>query len=75
MFPPGTVKTISEISNALLLLATICVIGISCVALLSQAVRTAPNQSWHGNTDALLIGVSYIIVVRESFLQSRSLNE
>jgi hypothetical protein len=59
-----TLRTVSEIGNVLLLLTTICAIGLSCVALLSQAVRTAPNRSWHRNYNALVIGASYVIVVR-----------
>jgi len=70
MLSPRVLRTISEISYALLVLATICATGLSCVALLSQAVRTAPNQSWTRNFNALVIGTSYVIVVRptNSFL-------
>jgi hypothetical protein len=64
MLSPRALRTISELSNVLLLLTTTCAIGLSCVGLLSQAVRTAPNQSWKRNDDALIIGASYVVVVR-----------
>jgi hypothetical protein len=60
---PILLRTISEASYLALLLITIVAIGLSCVALLSQAVRTAWNQSWTKNINALVIGASYAIVV------------
>lgn len=44
---------------------------ISCVFLLSQAVRTSPNQEWAHNVNALIIGASYILVVRYQSLSLR----
>ncbi|KAF8225014.1 hypothetical protein L208DRAFT_1368619 [Tricholoma matsutake] len=61
-------RTASEISYLLLLLTTLAAVGLSCFALLSQAVRTAPNQSWTNNINALVIGASYAIVVVVSLL-------
>lgn len=55
-------RTASESSYALLVLITIVATGLSCAALLSQAVRTAPSQSWGKNVDALVIGASYAVV-------------
>lgn len=57
-------RTLSETSYFVLLLGTITVTGLSCAALLSQAIRTAPSQSWKANINALVIGASYVIVVR-----------
>jgi predicted membrane protein len=56
-------RTASEISYLLLLLTALAAVGLSCFALLSQAVRTAPNQSWVNNINAFVIGASYAIVV------------
>jgi len=61
-------KTASEISYLLLLLTTLAAVGLSCFALLSQAVRTAPNQSWVNNINAFVIGASYAIVLVVSLL-------
>lgn len=57
-------RTISKVSYVLVVLITIVATGLSCTALLAQAVRTSPNQSWTGNINALIIGASYAIVVR-----------
>lgn len=46
----------------LLLLAFLLL--ISGVFLLSQAVRTSPSRTWARNVNALIIGASYILVVR-----------
>lgn len=56
-------STVAATSYALLVVATVCAALLSCVALLSQAVRTAPNRSWRNNFNALVIGASYLIVV------------
>ena len=61
-------RTVSEISYLLLLLTTLAAVGLSCFALLSQAVRTAPNQSWVNNINAFVIGASYAIVVTPNYL-------
>jgi len=64
-------RTASEISYILLLLTTIAAVGLSCFALLSQAVRTSRSQSWAKNINALVIGASYAIVVTPTFAYSR----
>jgi hypothetical protein len=58
-------RTASESTYALLVLITIVATGLSCAALLSQAVRTAPNKSWAKNVNALVIGASYAVVVSQ----------
>jgi hypothetical protein len=63
MLSSRALATLSEASYVLLLLTTICAVGLSCVALLSQAVRTSPARSWSGNYDALIIGAAYAVVV------------
>ncbi|KAF5377525.1 hypothetical protein D9615_005245 [Tricholomella constricta] len=62
------VRTVSEVSYGLLVLTTIVAVGLSCAALLAQAVRTSPNQSWSKNVNALVIGGSYTIVLIVSLL-------
>ena len=49
-------------------LVYIFALSISCVALLSQAVRTSRNQSWKKNINVLIIGIAYVTVVREQSL-------
>ncbi|RDB29608.1 hypothetical protein Hypma_015339 [Hypsizygus marmoreus] len=61
-------KTVSKASYALLVLITIVATGLSCTALLAQAVRTAPNQSWAKNVNALVVGASYAVVLIASLL-------
>jgi hypothetical protein len=68
MFSSKVIRTISDTTYVLLLLTSVGAIGISCAALLSQAVRTSPTQSWSSDINALVIGASYIIVVGEHFI-------
>lgn len=63
MFSSRAVSTISEALYLIILFITTGFFILSCVTLLSQAVRTSPNQSWKGNFNALVIGASYVIVV------------
>lgn len=58
-------RTISEITYVALVLVITVATGLSCAALLSQAVRTSASQSWVSNFNALVIGASYAIVVRD----------
>ncbi|THU94826.1 hypothetical protein K435DRAFT_667476 [Dendrothele bispora CBS 962.96] len=62
MLSPRLQRTLLDISYVLLVLGTICATLLSCVALLSQAVRISPSQTWRNNFDALVIGASYIIL-------------
>lgn len=48
----------------LLVLVLSGVFVLSCLAFLSQAVRTDPDGTWIRNFNALIIGASYVIVVR-----------
>ena len=64
MLSPRALRTLSELGYAALVLTTFCLFGLSCVALLSQAVRTSPTQSWAKNYDVLVIGIAYVVVVR-----------
>ncbi|KAF8649856.1 hypothetical protein AX16_005619 [Volvariella volvacea WC 439] len=68
MFLLRAARTISELSYALLILITIVATGLSCAALLSQAVRNSPSRSWRNNFNALIIGASYTIVLIASVL-------
>jgi len=61
-------KTFSKTSYVLLVLLITVATVLSAAALLSQAVRTSPNQSWTRNINALLIGASYVIVFVVSLL-------
>ncbi|KAJ3750169.1 hypothetical protein DFH05DRAFT_1518328 [Lentinula detonsa] len=63
MLSSRLVKPLLQISYILLVLGTFCATLLSCVAILSQAVRTAPNRSWNKNFNALIIGASYIILL------------
>lgn len=60
-------RTASEITYLVVLLTVLSAVGLSCFALLSQAVRTAPNRSWLKNVNAFVIGASYAIVVIHVF--------
>ncbi|KDQ63811.1 hypothetical protein JAAARDRAFT_29858 [Jaapia argillacea MUCL 33604] len=55
--------TISEACYLLVVLITACVLAVSCIAILSQAVRNAPNRSWVENANAVVVGGSYVVVL------------
>lgn len=57
-------STLARFSYFILVLILGLLLLVSCVFLLSQAVRTAPNRSWFGNVNALIVGAAYIVVVR-----------
>ena len=57
-------KDIKPFYYVFLFLAIVIIVGLSCVALLSQAVRTAPNRGWPRNLNALVIGATYVLIVR-----------
>lgn len=63
MFSPKLLRTLSETIYVLFVLFTVVAIALSCAAILSQAVRTSPNQDWR-NSKVLVIGASYLLVVR-----------
>lgn len=50
-----------------LVFATTACVGLSCAAILSQAVRNSPERSWESNWNAVVIGASYAIVVSWEF--------
>ncbi|EGN92676.1 hypothetical protein SERLA73DRAFT_190684 [Serpula lacrymans var. lacrymans S7.3] len=54
---------VSEGCYVILVLVTGWFFAISCVALLSQAVRTSPTRSWTDNYTAVVIGATYFIVL------------
>ncbi|CAL1695991.1 unnamed protein product [Somion occarium] len=58
--------TVSGILYVLLVLVTTFFVGLSCAALLSQAVRTSPNRSWIRNVNAVVIGAAYAVVAAAS---------
>ncbi|EKM60984.1 uncharacterized protein PHACADRAFT_110950 [Phanerochaete carnosa HHB-10118-sp] len=55
-------STLSGITYIVIVLTLTFFIGLSCAALLSQAVRTAPNKNWTRNFNAVVIGAAYAIV-------------
>lgn len=55
--------TLSVFFYAVNVLVTTFFVCLSCVALLSQAVRTSPHRSWNHNFNAVVIGAAYAIVV------------
>ncbi|KAK2461777.1 hypothetical protein APHAL10511_006240 [Amanita phalloides] len=55
--------TMSNVSYALLVLTITTAAALSCTAILSQAVRTAPNRSWSRNLNAVVIGAAYVVVL------------
>lgn len=63
MISTRLLRTASELTYALFVLILIVAIGLSCAALISQAIRTSPSRSWVDNANALYIGASYIIVL------------
>ena len=63
MLSPRVLRTVSESAYVFLVLLTVVATGLSCAAILSQAVRTSPTRSWSKNINALVIGASYIVLV------------
>jgi len=55
-------RTLSETIYAFLVLLTTVAAGLSCTALLSQAVRTSPTRNY-ANPNAIIIGVAYTVLV------------
>ncbi|KAG6842509.1 hypothetical protein C0991_000035 [Blastosporella zonata] len=64
----GEFATVSKAGYVLLVLTTIVASGLSCTALLAQAVRTSPRKSFTNNIDAFIIGASYAAVLVTSLL-------
>src|ERR1700761_6742985 len=56
-------RVLSDLSYGFLIIITVVFTGLSCVALLAQAVRHSPTRDWTNNFNALVIGASYAIVV------------
>jgi hypothetical protein len=56
--------TLSRLTHLFLLILIICLVGVSGVFLLSQAVRTAEDRVWTRNGNAFVIGAAYAAVVR-----------
>src|SRR6266700_4198639 len=63
MLSPRVLRTVSEGAYVSFVLIAIVATGLSCAAIISQAVRTSPEQSWEKNFNALVIGASYIILL------------
>ncbi|KAI0662747.1 hypothetical protein C8Q70DRAFT_1043112 [Cubamyces menziesii] len=64
MFPRVSRRsTVSQICYAILVLITTFFVAISCIFLLSQAARTAPNRSFVKNVNAVVIGAAYVILL------------
>ncbi|KAJ6574817.1 hypothetical protein B0H19DRAFT_935362 [Mycena capillaripes] len=61
-------RFLSNLSYGILIIITIIMTGLSCVALLAQAVRNSPTRSWTRNFNALVIGSSYGVVLVVSLL-------
>ncbi|KAI0067714.1 hypothetical protein BV25DRAFT_1819120 [Artomyces pyxidatus] len=61
---PSRVKTLVLFTaHFLTWLIFIFAVGVSCLAFLSQAVRTSARQSIKNNINLLIIGVAYVIVL------------
>ncbi|TFK30616.1 hypothetical protein FA15DRAFT_662620 [Coprinopsis marcescibilis] len=56
-------RTLSQAVYLFLVLITVVASGLSCAAIISQAVRTADNRSWVNNFNALTVGAAYILVL------------
>ncbi|KAJ7139836.1 hypothetical protein C8R44DRAFT_605701 [Mycena epipterygia] len=61
-------RILSNLTYVSLVITAIVATGLSCVALLAQAVRHSPNRSWTRNFNALVIGSSYAIVLAISLI-------
>ncbi|PIL32036.1 hypothetical protein GSI_06740 [Ganoderma sinense ZZ0214-1] len=67
MFPQFSRRsTVSQVVYLLIVLLTSFFVAISCVLLLSQAARTAPNRSFIQNFNAVVIGAAYVILLMVS---------
>ncbi|KJA26165.1 hypothetical protein HYPSUDRAFT_181803 [Hypholoma sublateritium FD-334 SS-4] len=66
MLSPRVLRTLSEAAYAFLVIITIVATGLSCAAILSQAVRTSPTESWDRNFNALIVGASYVVLLAVS---------
>ena len=64
MLSARVLRTLSEAAYVFLVIVTIVATGLSCAAILSQAVRTSPTESWDRNFNALIVGASYVVLVR-----------
>ena len=53
---------------------TALVVALSCTFLLSQAVRTS-KDGWRGNVNAVIIGASYLGIVRPLFFLHKWLTD
>ncbi|KAJ6509246.1 hypothetical protein C8R47DRAFT_1173956 [Mycena vitilis] len=61
-------RFLSNVSYAGVVIILIIATGLSCVALLAQAVRHSPTRSWTRNFNALVIGSSYGVLLVVSLL-------
>lgn len=61
-------RILFDLSYGSLIIITVIFTGLSCVALLAQAVRHSPTRDWTNNFNALVIGASYAIVLSFSLL-------
>jgi hypothetical protein len=57
-------NTVSELLYWILVLLLGCLVALSAVFLLSQAVRTSPRRTFAKNFDTIVIGACYVAVVR-----------
>ena len=64
MLSHRVLKTVSDTIYVFLVVVTFVATGLSCAAIISQAVRTSPTRSWFKNFNALIVGASYLVVVR-----------
>ncbi|PFH54644.1 hypothetical protein AMATHDRAFT_72417 [Amanita thiersii Skay4041] len=68
VFSRPLLRTVSDFGYAFFVLIITTATALSCAALLSQAVRTAPNRSWSSNFNAFVIGASYAAVLVASLM-------
>lgn len=60
--------TFARLTYFIIVIIIALLLLISCIFLLSQAVRTAPNRNWAHNFNALIIGAAYVLVLVASLL-------
>ncbi|TDL28684.1 hypothetical protein BD410DRAFT_781208 [Rickenella mellea] len=57
------VSAIARFGYLALVLLTFVVVGLSCIGLLSQAIRTSPDRDWNANVNAVVVGGAYVLIL------------
>ncbi|TFL06077.1 hypothetical protein BDV98DRAFT_540050 [Pterulicium gracile] len=56
-------RTFTDSLYFLFILVLLCAFGLSCTALISQAIRSSPRRTWRNNFNAVIVWASYLAVV------------